>query len=854
MSTPKRQRTSTVPAATVRNDSLGKLIYNASTRLQNASSWDSFITSERGCSHLQSNIAERTQHPAGTYLDRLASNGVPVLQSTPPWTPDQLLHSLARGSHQSAHSHLDFLREEMAMMIEQQYWTVLPYSKVKHLPHLRLSPLGVVPQRDRRPRIIVDYSYYTINNDTVPLAPSESMQFGRALDRILYKIRHANRRFGPVHMIKVDIADGFYRMWVSASCVPTLGVIFPHLPGEEPLVAFPLVLPMGWVSSPPYFCALTETVADIANQKLWDRTWHPNTHKLSCVADAATNFQPVTRRPAATARPGKLQPVLLPAQPLPQPRPQLPTCTFPRRKAAPARPDIPPQPSPPLIPESLLPVLAATPPPLRPTNLLVQPSPSPMETRHTVPLSLHSPSTQTTLQPFSTPVAYIDLFVDDFLALSQGHPGRREHVRSTLFHSVDQVFRPNTPDDSSHRREPISLSKLAKGDAKWSTRKVLLGWIIDSVAETIELPEHRRLRLLEIVQNLHNRRRVSIKQWHKALGELRSMVLAIPGGRGLFSTLQTGFTQSDKHRVRLSPPIADALEDFSYLAHDLGSRPTRLGEIVPDLPVAVGPADACGRGMGGVWLSPDPTFPPLLWRSEFPTEIQAALISDINPKGTITNSDLELAGQIAEQDILVQQRDCRERTLTTLTDNIPTRSWQRKGSTTTLGPAAYLLRLHALHQRHYRYLGLSDYIAGTANVMADDASRRWDLSDTALLAHFNLQYPQTKHWTLLHLRPAMLSALTMALQCKRSVPAQFLPEHGQKIPPGFDGATIAKNWASIPCSTMWLTPSRSSKSLPNAGELEKLLPAKNLSSLAQWKRPYVPSARRWQAWGPTTFA
>ena len=128
--------------------------------------------------------------------------------------------------------------------------------------------------------------------------------------------------------------------------------------------------------------------------------------------------------------------------------------------------------------------------------------------------------------------------------------------------------------------------------------------------------------------------------------------------------------------------------------------------------------------MGGVWLSPDPTFPPLLWRSEFPTKIQAALISDINPKGTITNSDLELAGQIAEQDILVQQRDCRERTLTTLTDNIPTRSWQRKGSTTTLGPAAYLLRLHALHQRHYRYLGLSDYIAGTANVMADDASRR----------------------------------------------------------------------------------------------------------------------------------
>jgi hypothetical protein len=34
----------------------------------------------------------------------------------------------------------------------------------------------------------------------------------------------------------------------------------PSLPGEELMVAFPLVLPMGWVSSPPYFCALTNDI------------------------------------------------------------------------------------------------------------------------------------------------------------------------------------------------------------------------------------------------------------------------------------------------------------------------------------------------------------------------------------------------------------------------------------------------------------------------------------------------------------------------------------------------------------------------------------------------------------------
>ena len=224
------------------------------------------MTTTRGPSNLQSNITSRTQHPAGPYLDRLRPIGAPVLQTSKPWSRSEISVALARGSHQSALSHLEFLRDEMADMVDQGYWVVLPYSTVLNLSHLRLSPLGVVPQRDRRPRIIVDYTFWGINDDTVSLAPDEAMQFGRALERVLHRIRKANRRFGPTYMIKVDIADGFYRLFVSAPTVAALGVVFPHHPDEEPLVAFPLVLPMGWVGSPPFFCALTKTSTDLANR------------------------------------------------------------------------------------------------------------------------------------------------------------------------------------------------------------------------------------------------------------------------------------------------------------------------------------------------------------------------------------------------------------------------------------------------------------------------------------------------------------------------------------------------------------------------------------------------------------
>jgi len=787
--------------------------------------------------------------------------------------------ALARGSHQSALSHLEFLRDEMADNIEQGYWTILPYSKVLNLSHLRLSPLGIVPQRDRRPRVIVDYTFWGINEDTVPLAPPESMQFGRAFERTLRKIRQANRRFGPTFMIKVDIADGFYRLFVSAPTVAALGVVFPHHPDEEPLVAFPLVLPMGWVGSPPFFCALTETSTDLANWRLKDRSWKPTKHRLSSLADAATNFKPVSRRPAASKTPGCPERTALP-------------CTGPPKLSCPPSQGVSPT-------HIGCPVSNGPPKPSEPGPALRQPGPSSVPPNTGCPGPADStvapqtgppasripgPGTAPTLQPgpaftcchenlavpqpppseqplnapaltpYTEPLAYVDVYMDDFLGLAQGHPGLRERVRSTIFQSIDDVLRPNAPTDSQHRLEPISLSKLAKGDAKWATRKVLLGWIVDTVAETIELPDHRHLRLLEILDGLQGRHRVSLKDWHKALGELRSMILAIPGGRGFFSTLQTGFTQADKHRIRLNAPMRDALRDLQHLAQDLGSRPTRLGEVVPDHPVAIGTADASGAGMGGTWLSPDPAFNPLVWRHTFPPHIQSKLVSTANPHGTITNSDLELAGQIAHLDVLAQHSDCRERTVSILTDNIPARSWQRKGSTTTLGPAAYLLRLQALHQRHHRFLHQPDYIPGPANAMADDASRLWHLTDTAFLAHLNSSYPQSKPWQLCHLRPAMHSALTMALQCKRSEPGLFLHAPDPKITPGFDGATIVKGWASIPCSTMWSTPSRSSKSLPHAGALAKSLPAVNLSALAQWRTPYVPSVRRWPAWGPRTAA
>ena len=110
----------------------------------------------------------------------------------------------------------------------------------------------------------------------------------------------------------------------------------------------------------------------------------------------------------------------------------------------------------------------------------------------------------------------------------------------------------------------------------------------------------------------------------------------------------------ERGNIYLDQATRDQVLDFKHLAEDLIARPTAIAELVPDFPVALGPHDASGSGMGGVWLpaTTNSNIQPLMWREKFPEHISNDLVSFDNPTGSINNSQLELAGQIAHQDVL----------------------------------------------------------------------------------------------------------------------------------------------------------------------------------------------------------
>ena len=281
--------------ARLQQDELGKRIRN-NTRLLRQLGWRGLIRElrQRGDLEIQDDVVG--DHPAKELLHRLAVEGAPAVMKTKAWSRSQISERIARGSHKSCQDHMPFLREELLEFDQKGFWLVLPASEVRRLlesgeiASLRVSPMGVIPQRDRRPRLIVDLSFYGVNDDTLQLAPSESMQFGRALERLLYLIRHSNPRFGPVHMGKVDLSDGFYRIALNDSAIAQLAVALPKYEDEDQLLALPLVLPMGWVESPPWFCVATETVADIANH--WPHTVEPLPHPLEGAANTPPSEAP----------------------------------------------------------------------------------------------------------------------------------------------------------------------------------------------------------------------------------------------------------------------------------------------------------------------------------------------------------------------------------------------------------------------------------------------------------------------------------------------------------------------------------------------------------------------------------
>jgi len=97
------------------------------------------------------------------------------------------------------------------------------------------------------------------------MAPRGALdQLGQALSRIIHAFAEANDN-AKIFMAKWDIKDGFWCMDCEKGEECNFAYVLPQKEGMPITLVVPTSLQMGWVESPPYFCAATEMARDIAS-------------------------------------------------------------------------------------------------------------------------------------------------------------------------------------------------------------------------------------------------------------------------------------------------------------------------------------------------------------------------------------------------------------------------------------------------------------------------------------------------------------------------------------------------------------------------------------------------------------
>ena len=101
-------------------------------------------------------------HEFGPALEHYAVHGVPV-DCGPDWTRDQIIAAVERGPHQSATTAdaVALFADDIQYQVDAGFTRIVDWEDVKrNMPaNLKISPVAVVPQQNRRDRIILDLSF-----------------------------------------------------------------------------------------------------------------------------------------------------------------------------------------------------------------------------------------------------------------------------------------------------------------------------------------------------------------------------------------------------------------------------------------------------------------------------------------------------------------------------------------------------------------------------------------------------------------------------------------------------------------------------------------------------------------------
>ena len=710
-------------------------------------------------------------HPAADHLLEYATKGCPSLTGQP-WTVEQMQAAVDRGPHVSAKTDevMAQFKAETLVKAEQGQCKLVPWDDIKDDPpkQLKISPIAAAPHKSRKWRAILDLSFAlrlsdgsyvpAVNDTTTKTAPAGAIdQMGHSLIRIIHAFAEADEE-AKIFMAKWDVKDGFWRLNCEEGEEYNFAYVLPQPEGEPPILVVPTSLQMGWIESPPYFCAASETGRDVAEQYAERPVGSLPPHKFLRYATGSDAYK-----------------------------------------------DLPPD------------CLAAL-------------------------------------------LYMYEVYVDDYISIAMPLSQRQlDHLANAMGHGIHDVF----PTSADPVDDAMAFKKMERGDCLYDTKKDILGFNFDGILKTIWLEDAKRESLLTILGTWS--RRASLRRgtpWQEYLSvtaKIRHAFLSVPAGKGLLSPFNRLMSMQPPPPVvyfHRNTSLRNAVSECRALLLESTKSPTKCRELVSAWPDYVGVKDASRHGVGGVIVGERLGCPPTVFRLQWPEDIQNDMKTKDNPNGTITNSDLEMAGLVLL--FLVMEDVCgdlREKHVALFSDNSPTVSWVRRMASRRSLVAEQLVRALALRLKESGASPLTPFhIRGIHNAMTDIPSRSWGSvpkwhckSHDELLTLFNARFPlpHKASWNVYQISTDIATRVISALRHKRLSMDEWrrLPPRGKNI--GTTGPAMSELWEWTLTFRENPTRTASSPSLDSPPEYERGSSVEeNRLELEQFLRRSQPLARR----------
>jgi hypothetical protein len=271
-------------------------------------------------------------------------------------------------------------------------------------------------------------------------------------------------------------------------------------------------------------------------------------------------------------------------------------------------------------------------------------------------------------------------------------------------------------------------------------------------------------------------------EFHLVISKVWHAFMAIPAGTGLMSPCNAILrVQPEQVYLHNNKDLRAAIESIWTLLQQSTLKPMPCHEVVtgwPDYITRV--KDASSHGVGGIIVGERSKCTPTVFRFTWPDDVTRAIVSQSNPEGTITNSDLEMAGLLML--FVIMEHVCGplvEKRVALFSNNSPTIGWVERLASRTSIITAHLIRALALQLVANKCCPLMpQYISGSKNAMTDiplhsfGSLPRWHFKTEHQLLTFlndNFPLPQQKLWMvycpIIELGMQVISVLRTRVPC-----------------------------------------------------------------------------------------